>query len=106
MGLIAAIINAGAEAASGDSQGIEQAEQNLAGLQTEATKAGFVDRQLEARLAAGQIGLAGSHAIVTRAELQELLSEARHLPFARTASPTCPSRMLAALFETSCPRFD
>ena len=103
MGLIAAIINAGAEAASGDSQGIEQAEQNLAGLQTEATKAGFVDRQLEARLAAG---LAGSHAIVTRAELQELLSEARHLPFARTASPTCPSRMLAALFETSCPRFD
>jgi eukaryotic-like serine/threonine-protein kinase len=81
MGLIAAIVSARVSAASRDAQRLRQAEENLAALQTDAAKAGFVDRQLEARLAAGEIGLTGSRSGKARTDLKELETEARQRGF-------------------------
>jgi eukaryotic-like serine/threonine-protein kinase len=74
--LIAAIVNAQATAASRDPQRSGKAWQTLVNLETQAGEAGFVDRQLEARLAADQVQLTGSANRAARADLEELRKEA------------------------------
>lgn len=75
MSLIAAIVSARVDAASGNPERAEKAEESLVTLQTDAARAGFVDRQLEARLAADQIELAGNRS-TAREDLGQLRKEA------------------------------
>lgn len=76
MSLIAGIVGARVAAASGDRQGAEKARQSLLALQAEAGQAGFVDQQLEARLAVDEIELAGTGSQAARADLVQLRREA------------------------------
>ncbi|HXJ97075.1 MAG TPA: tetratricopeptide repeat protein [Terriglobia bacterium] len=81
MGLIAAITKARVDAAAGGPKGVEQAQRILSDVQTQAGEAGFVDQQLQARLAADQILLAADQPDAARADLQKLRKEAREKGF-------------------------
>lgn len=89
IGLIVATIGAQVDAASGDARRIAEARQSLSNIENEATKFGFIDRQLEARLALADIDLKGATAPSARARLDQLAKQAQHLGFgliARKAS--------------------
>ena len=79
--LIVSTVEARVNAASGDSHRISDARQSLAAVESEATRLGFVDRQLEARLALAEIDLKGSEAGAARAQLVQLRNQAQRLGF-------------------------
>jgi hypothetical protein len=81
MALIAAITKARVDAAAGGPEGAAKAQQTLSAVQTQAGQAGFVDQQLQARLAADQIQLAADQPGAAHADLEELRKEARQRGF-------------------------
>jgi TolB-like protein/Tfp pilus assembly protein PilF/predicted Ser/Thr protein kinase len=79
--LMVAIAGARVEAASNDQQRIAEARQTLTLVESEASKLGFVDRQLEARLALAEIDLKGIEAQSAGVRLAELQRRAQQLGF-------------------------
>ena len=78
---IVATVGAEVDAASGDSQRIAAARQSLTAVESEATKLGFMDRELEARLALADLDLKGATAPSARAQLDQLAKQAQRLGF-------------------------
>ena len=79
--LIVATVEAQVEWASGDAQRLAGAKQLLNQVESESGKLGFVDHQLEARLALAEINLRGKDLQSARTSLTELERNAQHLGF-------------------------
>jgi len=79
--LTVAIIGARVEAATNEPARLAEAIQSLRAVETEAGRLGFVDRQLEARLALAEIDLKRNGPQSARGRLSELEKQAEQLGF-------------------------
>lgn len=79
--LIVFTVDSRVDAASGDPRRITEARQSLTTVESEAGRLGFVDRQLEARLALAEMDLKGPEAASARARLAQVQKQAQQLGF-------------------------